>query len=55
MTSALDNSRGDRRVTFDRQSAIDAEALTYGNLLPLVGMLMIALVGTSAIGMLLAL
>jgi len=39
-----------------RQSAIDAESLTYGNLLPLVGMMMIALVvGTSAIGMLLAL
>ena len=56
MTSAIDNSRAtvvSRLIA--RQSAIDAEALTYGNLLPLVGMLMIALVGTSAIGMLLAL
>ena len=34
-----------------RQSATDAEALTYGNLLPIVGMMMIALVvGTAAIG-----
>ena len=39
-----------------RQSATDAEALNYGNLLPLVGMMMISLVvGTSAIGMLLGL